>query len=625
MNKYRGALSREALQRAWEDVWANDQADGVLQPAIKRFAGTAPQQLDALAASLADASYTPGFLTEVGIPKATGGLRVLHVPTVQDRVVERAILRAVSPTIDPLLGPGVFAYRPGLGVQNAVQRVVELREEGHSWAVRTDIDNCFPSIDPARTLRLFGSLVNDERLIELVTMLLDRSILSLDGQRVSGTGLPQGGPLSPLLANVALEGLDSALLDAGFPVTRYADDLVIVCRSESAGNRAVSLAEKWLNGVGMTLKEEKTEVMSFERGFCFLGEDFGSRYPPLLDGASAIKQQYGQVLYVARQGGRIRIRSGRVIVESSDKEQLLSIPTNTITQVLCFGSVGFSAGAREWAMRSDVPVLFLSRRGNYQGQLFSKGSKRRSSRLRSQVTLAAETSLSIARELVRGKLNKQAVLLRHFTRDTNAEVLAPAVKEIRTYAGMLGDAESVNELMGLEGAAARSYFAAWRSLLPPELNFTGRNRKPPMDVINAALGYAYAVLLGECVSAVMAAGLEPSIGCLHTDSRAKPALALDLMEEFRPTIVDQVVVQYARAKVLRPEHGTEIQNSPGVHLTKAGKAALMDVYERRMLTTVKALPDFKGSWRRHLYRQAQRLGKAIVTNDPGAYTGLSWR
>jgi len=233
--------------------------------------------------------------------------------------------------------------------------------------------------------------------------------------------------------------------------------------------------------------------------------------------------------------------------------------------------------------------------------------------------------MRIATTCMEGKVIKQSVLLGHFIRDDNADVVAPAVQQIESLLPLLKESTTPAELMGVEGAAARAYFQALRALLPDDLGFAGRNRQPPLDVINAALSYGYTILLGECVSAIVAAGLDPGVGCLHTESRKQPALALDLMEEFRPTIVDQVVVQLARSKALRPEHGFSEPGKPGVLLTKAGKEILMEAYERRMLTRVKtAMPDFAGSWRRHLYRQAQCLAAAITGNED-AFRGLSWR
>jgi CRISP-associated protein Cas1 len=144
-------------------------------------------------------------------------------------------------------------------------------------------------------------------------------------------------------------------------------------------------------------------------------------------------------------------------------------------------------------------------------------------------------------------------------------------------------------------------------------------------VANAALSYLYTILLGESVSALYAAGFDPAIGVLHADHERRPSLALDLMEEFRPYVVDQVVLTAARSRALTDDHGRSEEGRPGVLLTKAGRAAVLDGYERRMLRTTRgALPDFGGTVRRHLYRQAQRLGSAL--RDPEfVWTGLSWR
>ena len=123
----------------------------------------------------------------------------------------------------------------------------------------------------------------------------------------------------------------------------------------------------------------------------------------------------------------------------------------------------------------------------------------------------------------------------------------------------------------------------------------------------------------------MATGLDPAIGFLHTDHDGRPSLALDLVEEFRPLIVDQIVMEALRRRRLRPEHGRRDENRGGVLLTAAGREVIVDAYERRMLQMTRgALPDFAGTLRRHLYRQAQVLAAWVQNLGPG-YVGLSWR
>jgi CRISPR-associated protein Cas1 len=226
---------------------------------------------------------------------------------------------------------------------------------------------------------------------------------------------------------------------------------------------------------------------------------------------------------------------------------------------------------------------------------------------------------------VDAKARKQMILLQHYARRDNREAVTDAVGQIRQLLSMLPECRTRDELMGMEGAVAREYFNALGQILPAGLGFTSRSRQPPTDVVNAALSYGYAIILAESVSALCAAGLDPAIGFLHAEQDKRPSLALDLMEEFRPLVVDQVVVAAARRSELRAEHGHREENLHGVLLTKAGREILVAGYERRMLQHTKgALPGLSGSLRRHLYRQAERVASYI--HDPQAtWTGLSWR
>lgn len=130
------------LAAAWKRVLGNDAEDETLSAGVRRFADDADTQLALVADELSSGSYRPRPLTEIVIPKDDGGERVLGIPSVRDRVVERAVLAVLTPLVDPLLGPSSFAYRPGLGVVDAIQQVARLRDEGFAWVLRTDIDDC---------------------------------------------------------------------------------------------------------------------------------------------------------------------------------------------------------------------------------------------------------------------------------------------------------------------------------------------------------------------------------------------------------------------------------------------------------------------------------------------------
>lgn len=619
------ATSRESLGRAWEDVLANDSEDGQLGAGVSRFAADAASRLDTLAADLSEGTYEPADLTEVVID-GESHRRTLHIPSVRDRIIERSLLEQVTPWIDPWLGPAAYAFRPGLGVADAVQEVARLREEGLGWVLRTDVHDCFPSVPVHLARRMFGALVPDEDLGALVDRLLARGFRRERGGRAVMRGLAQGCALSPMLANLVLTGLDDALAGEGFTPVRYADDVAVVTESRDDAWEAARVATAALERIGMELGADKTEVMSFEEGFCFLGEDFGPRYPPVLDRHRVVEPSR-RVLYTALQGGRVRTEAGRLIVESAEDAEVLNVPTGHVERIVCFGAVGISAGVRTWALRNDADVVFASRTGSYLGQQLSTDSSTRVARLRAQLACADDPvrALRLAGAMVEAKVRKQIVVLQRFGRRTHATDVSEAVAEMQHMLALLTECQSAEEVMGVEGAAASAYFPAFGGLFPQDLRFVERSRQPPLDLTNSGLSFLYTVLLGEAVTALVTAGLDPAIGVLHADHERRPSLALDLMEEFRPLIVDQVVLAAARKGELRAEHARSEPGRAGVLLTKAGRAAVLDGYERRMLTTTRgALPGFAGSMRRHLYRQAQRL--AAVVSDPDAlWTGLSWR
>ncbi|MEZ5085597.1 MAG: CRISPR-associated endonuclease Cas1 [Tessaracoccus sp.] len=611
----------DAFRRAWEQVVENDAEDGVMSWGVERFAEEADESLERLSTELREGAYVPSDLTRVSI-QVGAKLRQLDIPPVRDRIVERSILDGITSSIDPLLGSASYGYRPGLGVRDAVDELIALREEGFTHVLRSDVRDCFPSLPVDLIRRKLQALLEPE-LLQIVYALLNRCSTSQRGKRRAFPGLPQGSALSPLFANLVLVELDEALQQEGFPIIRYADDFAIAVDSPADGREAQRVATAKLKELGMELGAEKTAVMSFDEGFAFLGVDFGPRYPPPLD-AGAVEPDR-KVLYVGKQGSRIRVSSGRVIVEKNDT-QLLSVPVTEVSRVVCFGSVAISAGARSWALGSDIDVVLASRRGNYQGAIVNDRWPARASRVRAQLGLmGTDREIQLARKVVAAKIGHQVTVLRKFGRRQHADEIKSTVHHIKQLERMIPDANNRDELMGLEGAAAKVYWPQVGRLMPEGMGFTLRSRQPPMDVPNAALSYLYTILLGECITALHASGLDPDLGVLHAQNDRRPSLALDLMEEFRPLIVDRIVLETARRKQLGPNHGREITGKSGVYLTAAGREAVTTAYESRMLSSVgQAIPGFAGSWRRHIYRQAQRLRAAIM--DPTMeWSGVTWR
>ena len=523
------------LAAAWADVLASDMHDGILGAGVARFSQDAEQNLARTAAELTVGDYHPGRLTPVSLPRPDGQIRVLHIPTVRDRIVERSVLSVVTPLIDPWLGPFSYAYRPGLGIADAAQEIARLRDEGLIWVARADFHDCFGTIPVPLLRRELRALISDTALIRLIEEFLERRPVSRPGVQAELRGLPQGSPLSPLWANLVLSRFDARVVTAGFPLVRYSDDMVALAAGRDEGWEAMRVMSEAAGELGMTLGAEKSAVMSFEEGFSFIGEDFGPRYPPALADHRVIKPSR-RIVYLAMQGAHARLDAGRLVVESPDDAEVLNVPSGLVERLVCFGAIGISAGLRSWALASDIDLVFLSRRGTYLGHAWPAASGRRLARLRAQLTTAddLQRTTQFARAVVAAKAGKQKVLLQRFTRRANHEPVLEAIRHIDHLLAMLPDCSTAEEAMGIEGATAREYFTALGHILPADLGFTGRNRRPPQDTVNAALSYGYAIILAEAVSALCAAGLDPALGLFHAEQDNRPSLALDLMEEFAP-------------------------------------------------------------------------------------------
>ena len=656
--------SLEELASAWNAVLAEDLLDQQLRRQARETAAGLDAFLGKISADLRTGLYKPGPLYPLkrerlgplhrglgaAAPSRSAPSSVLWVPALRDRTVERAVAAAVGPAAEALQSSSSFGARTGLGIDAVVSRLIRLRSEGRANVLLLEIEGCEFGVDLDDALETLRRGMPCERTLDLLCLLgLPRFEGVRPGAEDRLRGVLEGSSLRPLLENLALTDVDDAMCDAGFAYLRHGSKIAMCAPGRSELVDGLALITELVRSRGLTINEDATAMTSFDEGFCHLGIDY-SQDRPLEPSAEADAPVH--VVYVGRDGSRVHVAKERLIVDAPDGLPQMSIPRRMVSRIVLTGNVGLSAGARSWALYNDIDVLCLSRRGTYLGQLAGPRSTANAQRLLRQAEFAAdeEARLPLARNIVRAKLRNQLHVLHRLARreregsadgsagddvesagaalaDRRIGVvgLEAACRDIRYIMADLPDAASVEEIMGMEGAASNVYFACVAGLLPPEVSFPCRSRRPPKDMANAALSYAYSLLLGECTAALFAAGLEPSLGVLHASTDKRPSLSLDLMEEFRPLLVDRMVFGLLRSRRLRPEHAGPSDDGAGVWLNKDGKKAVVDGYEATLQRSVKgALPGFAGPWRRHIHHSAQLLGRAIL--EPGYdWVGVSWR
>lgn len=266
--------SSRNLESAWQHVAANRGAAGVDGTTIARFAERAEERLTQLAEDLRKKSYRPQPVRRVTIPKSGGGERPLGIPTVRDRIVQQALLQVLQPIFEAVFSTRSHGFRPERGCATALEVVERALRYGYTWVVDADIQTFFDTVDHEKLLDAVNEEVADGSVLRLIRQILRAGVQLPQASQFEPTelGTPQGGPLSPLLANIYLNRLDWRMMQARYGLVRYADDFVIFTKSESEAAEALQLAREVLDGeLGLKLHPEKTRVVSVDTGFEFLG------------------------------------------------------------------------------------------------------------------------------------------------------------------------------------------------------------------------------------------------------------------------------------------------------------------------------------------------------------------
>jgi RNA-directed DNA polymerase len=264
------------MEQAWKRVKANKGAPGVDGITIEQFPDHTRTHWKTIRESLATGSYKPLPVKRVEIPKATGGTRPLGIPTVLDRLIQQSIAQVLRPIFDPGFSESSFGFRPKRSAKDAVRQVREYIRQGYRIAVDIDLAKFFDTVNHDLLMHIVGRKVRDKRVLALIGRYL-RAGVKVNGRlEKTRLGVPQGGPLSPLLANILLDTLDKELEKRGHKFVRYADDFVILVKSQRAGDRVMEGIKTFLtNKLKLSVNETKSSVDKTSNidflGFIFKG------------------------------------------------------------------------------------------------------------------------------------------------------------------------------------------------------------------------------------------------------------------------------------------------------------------------------------------------------------------
>lgn len=268
-----GRITPQLMRLAFKTVKQNRGAAGIDKVSVQMFAANLDANLDSLMRDLKKGNFQPKPLRRVWIPKDAKGkkLRPLGIPAVRDRVAQEVIRRLLEPIFEPLFHDCSFGFRPGRSCHHAIERVLAYHKDGYRVTLDADIAGFFDNIPHKLIVDAVAEEVADGNILRLVKKFLRAGVMENGVFKPTTIGTPQGGVVSPLLANIVLNRLDWRLAEAGYRFVRYADDFVVVCQTRQQAEQALNLVEEIMTDLELKLSPEKTKVASYGKGYEFLG------------------------------------------------------------------------------------------------------------------------------------------------------------------------------------------------------------------------------------------------------------------------------------------------------------------------------------------------------------------
>jgi len=331
----------------------------------------------------------------------------------------------------------------------------------------------------------------------------------------------------------------------------------------------------------------------------------------------AVRADHKRPVYIQHHSARVR-KKGNVLSIEVEDQTVSTCRLAEISQLVAMGNIYITTPTLHELMRREIPVSWYSYGGWFLGHTVGTGHKNVELRTAQYArSFEPQTCLHLARRLVRAKiLNSRTMLRRNWRGEEKPAVLA---RDLKMDANNAATADNLQTLLGIEGAAASRYFGNFQYMLRSgegfDFDFSGRNRRPPKDKVNALLSFAYALLVRTWTNTLSTVGFDPYRGFYHQPRYGRPALALDLMEAFRPLVAESTVIQVINNGEVRPRDF--IVSPTGVALKQEGRKSLIAAFERRLSQEIThPIFGYKASYRRILEIQARLLGRYLLGELP---------
>ena len=531
------------------------------------------------------------------VAKANGGYRRFVKLTAIDSIVQMTALEKLAPYCEAKFSDSSFAYRKGCGVGSALEKYCA-HASVFPFAARIDLKTCFDSIDFAVLENALYSFFFDRKVVSLLMAFAKMPVIE-DGRIADRKkGILQGSPVSGLLCNIYLHGMDTELKSRNIPFVRYADDLVLFAADRNAANEFHNFACSFLHKkLRLTVNAEKSCVDASEK-LTFLGSVFIRNKENSVTVCSGEKP--ASVFYNWYAEKPVNHRNSMDILSDGILRQKdysaifdceavkTDIPLQVLERINIFSNVILDSRFLETAMRAGVFVNVFGRDYRYIGRFTPSGPLKDAGLIFEQLCAYNNPleRLALAKEFDLASIHNLRLNIRYHNKQKEADAYTRALSMINRLYVKMKEVDSYEKLLLLEAQIRGLYYGCFDTFCSnADFRFERRSKQPPLNEINSMISFGNVVLYNYIATEIYKSALDIRVGFLHATNRREESLNLDIAEIFRPLIVDRVVFTLINRRAVKLSHFYSNENG-GVYLNEDGKRIFLREFYEKINSTV---------------------------------------
>lgn len=619
-------FSDENLEEAFEsfaDKHDSHGLDGVKLSELRAYWETNGKKIKE---SIFNGTYKVGAVEQRQIVNRKGKKRTISLMNSIDRFIFRALYQKMASEWEKQFSQYSYAYQNNKGVLTAVEQAAKYMEEGKDRSVELDIQNFFDNINHSIIISKLKAGIEDVRVLDLLIAYLTCTLLDDHVFHQMEQGVLQGGPLSPLLANVYMNELDHYMEKQGYSFCRFGDDINIYCSTYEEATVAFS---------DVTARMEKIEQLPLNHGKTGIFKGINRKYLgyrfEMKDGHVIVKKEQRAYKTVYRDWyttgiqkmdhnyhlineGILTKQDFNILFESENGKKY--IPVETTDSLYIYSNVIMSGNFFDFMNQVGLNVSFINKYGEKIGSFVPNNSRRNIKTELKQLRMydSEKERLDMARRLEIASVSNIRANLRYYQRRKNATELEAAVKDMTDIITKLNEARDINHMMMLEAQARQKYYGCFNSILEgKQFYFDKRTRRPPQDPLNAMISFGNTLLYQRIANEINRTSLDIRIGIVHAAGNRSESLNLDLADLFKPILVDRTIFTLVNRKMINVNDFVEVENN-GIYLNNRAKKIFISEYENKLYQKV----TFDGAERTYDYlikNEIQKLKKYIENGE----------